>query len=39
MSLVPAFTVGNRNMRKKDELDCIEKDPSPIDIPAEPLQK
>ena len=25
-----SFPVGNRDTRKKDDWDCIEKDPSPI---------
>jgi hypothetical protein len=33
--LVQAFTGGNRNTRKQDDLDCIEKDPLPIAILAE----
>jgi len=37
--LVQAFTGGSRNTRKRDELDCIEKDRSPINIPTEHLLK
>lgn len=32
--LVPAFIVGNRNTRKQDRFDCIEKGQSLITIPA-----